>query len=369
MSPLDKALSAAGSAALLAAALLRPSDALAAADQVWPAFVIVAGLILIGLVAQEDGLFKWAGVTLAKRVRSRWGLLAGATLLITAVTATLNLDTAVVFLTPVFVALTRAVGKEDGPYVYLCLMLANAGSLFLPGSNLTNLIVSGHGGISGGRFLAQMWDAATLATVATVVAVAWAWRRDLAAEAPPELDPGRPHLGLGLAAVLAALVVVLAFPEPAPVSLLIGVAAVGWRIARGRESWRRAVGALGLPTLLGLFGLAVGVGTLGRAWAGPHNLLAGLGTYPTIAVGAATALVINNLPAAALLSAQPPPDPYALLVGLNIGPNLFVTGSLAWFLWLRVAMIAGARPSIARATRTGLIAVPLAVLAAGAALA
>src|SRR5690606_9941655 len=53
VSPLDNALSAAGSAALLAAALLRPSDALAAADQVWPAFVIVAGLILIGLVAQE----------------------------------------------------------------------------------------------------------------------------------------------------------------------------------------------------------------------------------------------------------------------------------------------------------------------------
>jgi arsenical pump membrane protein len=75
-------------------------------------------------------------------------------------------------------------------------------------------------------------------------------------------------------------------------------------------------------------------------------------------------VVVNNLPAASMLAARPPAHPFALLIGLNIGPNLFVTGSLAWLLWLRSARRAGARPSLTRASMLGLIAVPLAVTAA-----
>jgi arsenical pump membrane protein len=56
--------------------------------------------------------------------------------------------------------------------------------------------------------------------------------------------------------------------------------------------------------------------------------------------------------------------PFALLIGLNIGPNFFVTGSLAWFLWLRAARTAGAMPSLLRATRLGVVAAPLAMVAA-----
>jgi arsenical pump membrane protein len=75
-------------------------------------------------------------------------------------------------------------------------------------------------------------------------------------------------------------------------------------------------------------------------------------------------VVVNNLPAASLLAARVPPRPFALLVGLNIGPNLFLTGSLAWILWLRSSKSAGARPSIARASLLGMVAVPLSMLAA-----
>ena len=57
------------------------------------------------------------------------------------------------------------------------------------------------------------------------------------------------------------------------------------------------------------------------------------------------------------------------LVGLNLGPNLFVSGSLAWFLWLRAARAAGADPSVRQASRLGVIVVPLSVAAALAALA
>jgi arsenical pump membrane protein len=53
-----------------------------------------------------------------------------------------------------------------------------------------------------------------------------------------------------------------------------------------------------------------------------------------------------------------------LLIGLNLGPNLFVSGSLAWLLWLRTARSAGAGPSIAKASRIGVVAVPLSMAAA-----
>jgi arsenical pump membrane protein len=59
-----------------------------------------------------------------------------------------------------------------------------------------------------------------------------------------------------------------------------------------------------------------------------------------------------------------PPRPYALLIGLNLGPNLFMTGSLAWILWRRAARTAGAQPSIAHASRLGIIAAPLSIAAA-----
>jgi arsenical pump membrane protein len=119
-----------------------------------------------------------------------------------------------------------------------------------------------------------------------------------------------------------------------------------------------------LPVLVGLFGVAVALGTLGRVWTGPASLLSHLDTWGTAVVAALISVLINNLPAASLLAAHRPPHPYALLIGLNVGPNLFVSGSLAWFLWLRAARAAGARPSLSRASRMGVVAVPLALTAA-----
>ena len=81
-------------------------------------------------------------------------------------------------------------------------------------------------------------------------------------------------------------------------------------------------------------------------------------------MGAGASVLVNNLPAASILAARIPPHPFALLVGLNVGPNLFVTGSLAWILWRRSARAAGARPSLATATRLGLVSAPLAMAAA-----
>lgn len=363
-SRVGSALAAVGLTALLAAAALRPGEAQAAASQVWTPFVLVAGLLLIGLVADDDGLFAAAGHQLAKTARTGTAVFVGATAMVGLVTALLNLDTAIAFLTPVLVYTARSRGAGEAPLLYGCLLLANAGSLFLPGSNLTNLIVLGHLHLTGGQFFARMWAPGLAALLVTAAVVAAFEHRSLRVRTDDLSPSRRPVLGLGLVAIVGATLLIVALRSPALPVAAIGVVAVGVRIARGRERAGHAVQVLGLPVLVGLFGTAVALGTLGRTWTGPETLLSHLDAWGTAAVATAAAVLINNLPAASLLAAHRPPHPYALLVGLNVGPNLFVSGSLAWFLWLRAARGAGSQPSLARASRFGIVAVPLSLTAA-----
>jgi arsenical pump membrane protein len=394
----------AGVVGAVLALALRPEAARQAAAQDWSPFVLVAGLLLIGLVADGDGLFGYAGRQLARVAGSGLVLLAGAVVIVAAVTVTLNLDTSVAFLTPVLAhtarsrAQTRAARAGAGPdgaapdgadqdgadqdgagdglvLIYACLLLSNAGSLLLPGSNLTNLIVLGHLHLTGGQFVARMWLPWLAALLVTAAVVAIAERRSVRALT---VAPGggrrigageRPGLGVGLVAVLLATAAVLILAAPAIPVAVISVVAAGIRLVQGRVRPGAAAEVLGLPVLVGLFGVAVALGALGRAWSGPATLLAHLDGWATAAVAALATVVLNNLPAASLLAARTPSHPFALLVGLNLGPNLCVTGSLAWLLWLRAARGAGGAPSLARASRLGVVAVPLSMAIALGALA
>jgi arsenical pump membrane protein len=291
-------------------------------------------------------------------------LFLGATVLIGLVTAVLNLDTSVAFLTPVLVYTARSRGGGEAALLYGCLLLSNAGSLFLPGSNLTNLIVLGHLHLSGGAFLSRMWAPALAALVVTAVVVAVFERRSMRVNAGRLQRPARPVVGLGVLAVGLAIVLVLVLSSPALPVFIVGGVAVGIRLARKKDQPRHVAQVLGVPVLVGLFGVAVALGTLGRAWSGPATLLSHLDSWGTALFAAVTSVVVNNLPAASLLSASTPKHPFSLLIGLNLGPNLFVTGSLAWLLWLRTARSAAVEPSIAKASRISAVAVPLSMAAA-----
>jgi arsenical pump membrane protein len=171
-------------------------------------------------------------------------------------------------------------------------------------------------------------------------------------------------MGLGLTAVVVVTVLVVVLPSPAVPVALVGLVAAGIRVAAGRERLGHVLEIVGVPVLVALFGVAVALGTLGRVWSGPEQLLSGFDIWGTALTGAAGSVLLNNLPAASLLAARAPRHPFALLIGLNLGPNLFATGSLAWVLWWRTARSAGATPSVARACRIGVVAVPLSMVAA-----
>jgi arsenical pump membrane protein len=120
--------------------------------------------------------------------------------------------------------------------------------------------------------------------------------------------------------------------------------------------------------LASLFALAVALGTLARSWTWPDDLANDHGRWAAAGVAAVGSVLVNNLPASVLLSAHTPLHPRSLLVGLNLGPNFFVTGSLSAFLWFRAARSVGARPSVATYARVGVVLAPLSILAALAAL-
>jgi arsenical pump membrane protein len=359
-------LAALGVSAAIAAVAAAPDSARAAAAQDWPPFVLVAGLLLVGLVAEHDGLFASGGQMLARLAPNGLVLYAGTAVLVVTATTLLNLDTSVTFLTPVLVYAARSRGEGEAPLLYACLLLSNAGSMMLPGSNLTNLIVLGHLHLSGGAFLAHMALPAIVAAFITAVVVGVFHHRELRTTIVLTSQPVRPVLSIGVVAVSAVTVLVVALRTPAIPVAAVGAGAALIRFGRrdSDKSLGEAVGVVGVPVLVGLLGVAIALGTLGRSWSGPATLLSHLDSWGTAATAALTSVLVNNLPAASLFAARQPPRPFSLLVGLNVGPNLFVTGSLAWVLWLRAARAAGARAEIKKASLLGLASAPLAIAGA-----
>jgi arsenical pump membrane protein len=321
---------------------------IAAAGQVWPPFVLVAGLLLIGTVAAADGLFEAIGARLARAPLRPRALLVALLGLVAMVTAILNLDTSVVFLTPVLVHAARRRGLDERPFLYGTVFMSNSASLLLPGSNLTNLLVLRHDPISGAKYALAMLPAWLVACALTAAFLTLAYR----------LEDGEPHeratpplrLGLGAAATLAAATLVLVLPNAALPVLALGLASTALRRLHPR---------LDLRTLAFLFAFAVGLGTLARAWHGPAQLLESSGQWATAAIAAFGSILLNNLPAAVLFSAQPPPHPVALLLGLDLGPNFAVTGSLSAFLWLQAARTVNADTSLTTYCKLGALLVPL----------
>jgi len=323
--------------------------------QAWPAFALVAGLLLVGAAAAREGIFGEAGALAARAPGGGFVLLALLLCVEAVVTAVLNLDTAVVFMTPVLLHAARHRGVGDEPFLYGSVFMANAASLLLPGSNLTNLIVLAREPVSGSTFAARLWPAWLVAVAVTIAFLAVVYRRTLSHHLARDVEhaPFRP--GAGAAGILLGVTLILTLAHPALPVLALGLVVAAW----SRLGVRPAL-SVANPVVLGVvLAVAVGLGTLARSVGVFEQLVANAGRWETAWLAVGAAVVVNNLPAAALLSAHPPAHPRALLLGLDLGPNIAVTGSLSAIFWLRVARANDARPSLLRYSLLGVILVPL----------
>jgi arsenical pump membrane protein len=281
----------------------------------------------------------------------------------------------------VVLATTSRLRLPEWPHAYACVHLANAGSLLLPVSNLTNLLVFEASGLSFLGFAGLM----LLPWLVTLAVEYGVLRRffgaDLGETVPvpvPRNGERTPRFAL---VVLALTLAGFGLSSTAGVEP-VWVAAAGAVVLAARALVRREIGLGGLvrgtSPLFCVFVLALGVVVAAVARHGLAGWLAGIlldaPTFPGLlgiaAVAAVLANVVNNLPATLVLVAALGPAPHpalvlALLLGVNIGPNLTYVGSLATLLWRRVLP---ATPSLRTFTAVGLLTVPVALTAATAAL-
>jgi arsenical pump membrane protein len=368
-------------AALLAVALgiLPARDAVAELRGLGPTLGFLAAVLVLAELSDRAGVFEAAGQAMAAGARGRPVALLGLVFVAgSGITAVLSLDATVVLLTPVVFATAARLRLRPKPHVYACTHLANTASLLLPVSNLTNLLAFRASGLSFARFgvlMALPWLAA--------IGVEWLVLRRFFAidltgrgQVTGPAGGGVPRyavavLGLTLAGFgLAAPVGV----DPAVVAALgaaaLAVPALARRRVRAGDLARAvAVPFLGFVAALGIVVRAVAEGGLGRLV--ERLVPAGGSLWSLLAVAAVAAVLanlVNNLPAVLLLlpaaAAAGSATVLAVLLGVNIGPNLTYVGSLATLLWRRLLRERGADPPAAEFLRLGALTVPAALTAA-----
>lgn len=348
-----------GAAALLVFGQILPLDAWHGALKGLDVYLFLAGMMLLSELARKEGLFDWlAAIATSHAHGSPKRLFALIFAVGTVVTAFLSNDATAVVLTPAVYAATRAAKvKNPMPYLYICAFIANAASFVLPISNPANLVIFGGGHMPPlGQWLSTFALPSVLAIGATYVALYWMQRDVLRSDSVakdvqnPTLSVGAKVAGAGLVVAAAGLVVISALGLDLGLpTLTAGVATMVLIVIVNREApfgMLREISWSVLPLVAGLFIIVEALAQTGliqtiaealslHARAAPGLTAAAAGT--AVAFGSN---LVNNLPAG-LVAGSAVNAAHAshllsgaVLIGVDLGPNLSVTGSLATILWL-----------------------------------
>ncbi len=327
----------------VATGALPTGAALQLGDRVWPVLLFAVAVTIVAELAAAAGVFSAVATRLSVLAGVHTLVLWLAVVLLAVVsTALLSLDTTAVLLTPVVVLLATEIGLRPHVFALTTVWLANTASLWLPVSNLTNLLAMQRLPVDGtGGFVALMWAPALAATLTPLVVLFVVFRRDLrtpATRARPRAPEDRLLFWIA-ATVTTALLPALALssrpwiPASCAAIALIAVFAV----RRPRELSLQLVPIPLIVFVCGLFLVVDTVHSLGAAdWLGGligHDDLPGLARMAFTSAFAAN--VVDNLPAYLMLEpfAHSPTQHAALLIGVNAGPLITPWASLATLLW------------------------------------
>jgi arsenical pump membrane protein len=371
--------------ALLSLRLISVSDASAAVLKGTDVYLFLVGMMVLAELARHEGLFNWLAALAVKLSRgSPTRLFALIYIVGTLVTVFLSNDATAVVLTPaVYVAASKAKAKPL-PYLFICAFIANAASFVLPISNPANLVVYGPRMPSLTLWLAQFGVASIVSILATFILLRITQRADLSGSI--ERDMPLPTLSRGgrLAAtgILATAIVLLVASScnwqlGLPTCLAGAVTAAVVLAMRRLSPWSIAkdISWSVLPLVAGLFVLVQaveGTGALRPVIELLPSLAQSAPNATGLAAGSSTALLcnlINNLPlgliagAVANAAQLTPHVTGALLIGVDLGPNLSVTGSLATILWLVALRREGQTVSAWKFLNLGCLVMPPALLA------
>ncbi len=376
-----------GAVLLVALRLLSPGDALTGVLSGTDVYLFLAGMMLLSEIARTEGLFDWLAAVATKRAKgSATRLFLLVYIVGTVVTVFLSNDATAVVLTPaVAAAVKTAKAERPLPYLLICAFIANAASFVLPISNPANLVIYGSHMPPLLHWLPRYALPSVLSILATYLVLRWSQRdalnQKIQADVPvPKLSGAGKTAALGIAVTAVVLLVAsgLDLQLGLPTAIAGGLTAAVVLIRERKGPWEtvRGISWSVLPLVAGLFVLVEALDRTGLIKAISQQLgdaaqasAAGAAWGAGIVVALACNLM-NNLPAGliaghAVQSAHVPEQvTSAVLIGVDLGPNLSVTGSLATILWLTALRREGLSVGAGAFLKLGLLVMPPALLLA-----
>ncbi|OSC40636.1 SLC13 family permease [Mycobacterium decipiens] len=366
-------------AILIAIGAISPQQALAQVSGLSRVVAFLGAVLVLAKLCDDEGLFEAAGAAMARASGGSHRLLRQVFVVSATITAALSLDATIVLLTPVVLAIVRRLRTPMRPYAYATAHLANTASLLLPVSNLTNLLAYHAAGLSFTKFTVLMTLPWLSAVAAVYVVFRWFFAGDLRVEPDRAQHDPPPRVPVFVLVVVALTLAGFAFAESmglAPAWMaLVGASVLAVRSLRGgHTSVLAIVRAANVSFLVFVLALGVVVQAVmlnGMATRMSAVVPAGSGLAALLGIAAAAAVlanVVNNLPATLVLvplvAASGPAAVLAVLIGVNVGPNLTYVGSLSNLLWRRVLRQHNVDASVGEYTRLGLCTVPAALVVA-----
>jgi arsenical pump membrane protein len=377
-------------AAVVVLLLLRaitPQTALLGIGKGIDVYLFLGGMMLLAEIARTEGLFDWLAALATRHAQGSARRLFLLTYMVgTIVTIFLSNDATAVVLTPAVAAAVRtAKAPTPLPFLLVCAFIANAASFVLPISNPANLVIYASRMPPLLQWLPQYLLPSALAIAATYLVLRWTQRDALTQRiatdiAMPALTLGGKTAAAGIAATAIGLIgaSALDFQLGLPTFIAGAATALIVAIADPKKTWTvlKEISWGVLPLVAALFVLVEALDQTGVIADISRLLQRAVALLPAAAAwgsGIAVALVsniANNLPvglvaANAIYSAQPPEQvTRAVLIGVDLGPNLSVTGSLATILWLTALRRDGLTVGSLAFLRLGALIMPPALLLA-----
>ncbi len=347
---------AAGACLLVFCRLISPVAAMHAVGKGLDVYLFLIGMMIMSELARREGVFDWVA---GHAVRASGGSRSRLFLLIycvgVVVTIFLSNDATAVVLTPAVLAAVRAAEAEPLPYLLICAFIANAASFVLPISNPANLVVYSGGMPPLGRWLLTFGLPSIVSILVTFLVLRWLSAKLLQGPVRTSVD-GKPLsatgkatiLGIGFLAVtlMTASALNVDLGAPACVAGLLVAGIVSLRDYTTPKDIAREISWSVLPLVAGLFVIVEAInaaGALSATIRALHNMENWQPLQSALASGFGVAVIsnlMNNLPsglisgAAVKAAGATGPLRNAVLIGVDLGPNLSVTGSLATILWL-----------------------------------
>ena len=376
-----------GAILLVALGLLSPTEAFTGVSKGTDVYLFLIGMMLLSELARQEGLFDWLAAraaSLAKGSATRlFTLVFGVG---TIVTVFLSNDATAVVLTPAVAAVVKA-AKADKPlpYLFICAFIANAASFVLPISNPANLVIYGSHMPSLMQWLPRYALPSVLSIVATYVVLRWSQRTELRQDISGDIEiPALSAAGKMAAFGIVATAIVLLISSGFDLQLGLPTFLAGLATALlvltcsqcGVIDIAKNVSWGVLPLVAGLFVLVESLektGVMHMLSVLLHDLVQQSATLAAWASGVTLAVgcnLVNNLPAGLVagrvveLANVPDHVRSAVLIGVDLGPNLSVTGSLATILWLTALRREGHSVSAWAFLKLGALVMPPALVLA-----